>query len=106
VWIEWADEDAEHIATRSRRYPSALDITTGWTQEAVNDDYAVVIDPFPGSRIGAAAFVGYSPSAGRVLVVIAYLHVDGRWHGRSAWPATGRNLALYEKRLKDDKQRR
>ncbi len=95
MWIEWAEEDAHHIATRSRRYPDALDVAVEWTQEAVNDERAVLIDPYPRSRVGAAATVGFAPSAGRVLVVLAHLGIDGRWHGRTAWPATGRDLALW-----------
>jgi hypothetical protein len=33
----WADEDAEHIRRRSDRYPGAVDIEPGWTQEAADD---------------------------------------------------------------------
>lgn len=104
VWIEWAEEDAQHIATRAQRYPDALDLAVEWTQEAVNDERAVLIDPYPRSRVGAAAIVGFSPSAGRALVVLAHLGVDGRWHGRTAWPATGRDLALYEEGLGNDQE--
>lgn len=104
VWIEWAEEDAQHIAARSQPYPDALDLAVEWTEEAANDEHTVLIDPYPRSRVGAAAFVGFSASAGRVLVVLAHLGVDGRWHGRTAWPATGRDLALYEEGLSDDQQ--
>lgn len=104
VWIEWAKEDARHIGTRSQRYPGALDIAVEWTQEAAGDEHVVLVDPYPRSRVGAAAFVGFSPSAGRVLVVLAHLSADGRWHGRTAWPATGRDLAPYEEGLSDDRE--
>jgi hypothetical protein len=30
-----------------------------------------------------------------VLVVIAYRDLDGDLHGMNAWPATGRDLAIY-----------
>lgn len=50
----------------------------------------------PKSRIGASRFIGYSPSAGRVLTVIAYRDLDGDVHGVNAWPATGADLKLYE----------
>lgn len=104
VWIDWTEEDARHIASRSRRYPGALDLEVGWTQEAVNDRHAVLIDPYPRSRVGAAAFVGFSPGAGRVLVVLAHQSADGHWHGRTAWPATGSDLALYQKGLDNDQR--
>jgi hypothetical protein len=45
------------------------------------------------SRVGAAAIVGYSAGAGRVLVVIAYRDLAGGWRGMNAWPATGLHLA-------------
>lgn len=49
------------------------------------------------SRVGASGFIGYSPSAGRVLVVIAYRTLDGELHGMNAWPASGRDLATYRR---------
>jgi hypothetical protein len=39
--------------------------------------------------------IGFSASAGRVLVVIAYRDLDGDLHGMNAWPASGRDLAAY-----------
>ena len=45
---------------------------------------------------GASRFVGHSPSADRVIVVIAYRDLDGDLHGISAWPATGADLRLYQ----------
>jgi hypothetical protein len=47
--------------------------------------------------VGAIGFVGFSPSAGKVLVVIAYEDLDGDLHGLNAWPATGRDLNTYLK---------
>ena len=47
--------------------------------------------------MGAASFIGYSPGAVRVLVVIAYRDLDGDLQGVNAWPATGADLTLYEK---------
>ena len=41
-------------------------------------------------------FIGHSPSAGRVIVVIAYRDLDGDLHGINAWPATGADLKLYQ----------
>jgi hypothetical protein len=56
----------------------------------------LVLAPYPSSRVGALGFIGWSPSAGRVLVVIAYEDLDGDLHGLNAWPASGRDLATYE----------
>jgi len=50
---------------------------------------------YPRSRMGASAFVGWSPSAGRVLLVLAYQDLDGNLHGLNAWPASGRDLFTY-----------
>lgn len=71
-----------------------------WTQEALDDPDLVALEPDPKSRLGAARFIGESPSAGAVLVVIAYRDLDGELHGINAWPATGRDLAVY--RQNDD----
>ncbi len=46
----WRDEDAEHIRTRSTRYPGALDIEPAWTLEAATDPHRVVRDPDPRSQ--------------------------------------------------------
>ncbi|MBV8933979.1 MAG: hypothetical protein JOZ47_21440 [Kutzneria sp.] len=48
--------------------------------------------------IQASGFIGYSASAERVLVVIAYRDLDGELHGMNAWPASGRDLVTYRKR--------
>jgi hypothetical protein len=100
--IEWSESDAQYISTRSQRYPSAFDLSVEWVQEAADDQRAIVVDPYPRSRVGAAAIIGYSPSAQRVLVVIAYRDLVGGWHGVTAWPATGGDLAVYEEGLGDD----
>ena len=101
VQIFWADEDAQYIRTRSRRYPGALDIEPDWTREVLADVNVVELEPYPGSRVGASGFVGYSPSARRVLVVIAYRDLDGDVHGLNAWPASGRDLATYQEGRSD-----
>ena len=61
------------------------------------DERLVEVPPYPTSRVGASGFIGYSPSAGKVLVVIAYRDLDGDLHGMNAWPASGRDLATYLK---------
>ena len=91
--IFWADEDAQYIRTRSGRYPGALDTEPDWTREVLADMNVVELSPYPGSRVGASGFVGYSSSVRRVLVVIAYRDLDGDLHGLIAWPLSGRDLA-------------
>lgn len=61
------------------------------------DEQLIELSPYPASRVGASGFIGYSPSADRVLLVIAYRDLDGELHGVNAWPASGRNLATYRK---------
>ena len=102
VRIEWAPEDVAYIGTRSQRYYGALDIEVDWAHEVVADPQLVQVTPYPRSRTGASAFIGFSPSAGRVLVVIAYLDLDGDWHGMNAWPASGRDLATYLEEAADE----
>jgi hypothetical protein len=36
--------------------------------------------------MGASRFIGESPAAGTVLVVIGYRDIDGDLHGINAWP--------------------
>lgn len=100
--IEWASEDGAYIASRSQRYPGALDIEVDWVQEGVEDAQLAQVTPYPRSRTGASAFIGFSPSADRVLVVIAYQDLDGDWHGMNVWPASGRDLAAYLKEAADE----
>jgi hypothetical protein len=94
VEVIWADVAAQHLA-RSQRYRGAVDIDVDWTVEAVNDIDAVQVDPYWASRVNALAIIGYSATAGAVLVVLAYRDLDGDLHGMTAWPATGRALRLY-----------
>ncbi len=63
------------------------------------DERLAELSPYPGSRVGALGFIGFSLSAGKVLVVIAYRDPDGDLHGMNAWPASGRDLNTY---LKED----
>lgn len=101
VELSWSDAAAEHLV-RSQRYPGALDIEVGWTVEAVNDVDAVQVDPYWASRVKALAVIGYSPTAGAVLLVLAYRDLDGDLHGMTAWPANGRALRLYTDGRKPD----
>lgn len=104
VELWWAEEDADYIRHRSTRYPGALDLQPAWTQEAMADEHLVALSPYPASRVRATGYIGYSPSAGRVLVMIAYRDLDGELHGMNAWPASGRDLATYRKAVSDDEE--
>lgn len=104
VELWWTEEDADYIRGRSARYRGATDIEPEWTQEVMADEHLVELSPYPASRVGASGFIGYSGSAGRVLVVIAYRDLDGELHGMNAWPASGRDLAVYRKAVADDEE--
>ena len=104
VGLHWADEDAAYIRSRSSRYPGALDIEPAWTVEVMADARLVELSPYPTSRVGATGFIGYSPSADKVIVVIAYRDLDGDLHGMNAWPASGRDLATYLKEGDDGEE--
>lgn len=94
--LTWSDESADYIRSRSSRYPGAMDVEPRWCEEALQDPRCAVLIRDPKSRIGASRFIGWSRSAHRTLVVIAYLDDEGRVHGINAWPATGHDLDLYE----------
>jgi len=104
VHLWWADEDAEYIRSRSARYRGGMDLEPEWTQELMADERLLELSPYPASRVGATGFIGYSPSAGRVLVVIAYRDADSELHGMNAWPASGRDLATYKRAVPDDEE--
>lgn len=93
--IRWSPDGTNYIRWRSVRYPDAIDIEPEWTQEVLTDPDLIAFEPDPKSRIGASRFIGESPTAGMVLVVIAYRDLDGDLHGVNAWPATGADLAVY-----------
>ncbi|MBN9610900.1 MAG: hypothetical protein BGO26_09070 [Actinobacteria bacterium 69-20] len=95
--VSWSEQAIEHLA-RSKRYPGAVDIHPMWTAEAVADEGMVEVDPYWASRIKALAMIGYSPTGGMVLLVLAYRDLHGRLHGLTAWPATGRALRVYMER--------
>lgn len=88
----WDDEDAEHIRTRSSRYPGANDIEPAWTLEAAADPHRVVRTPDARSHAGHTRIVGYSSSAGFVLTVIVDPD-DGS--GVTAWKTRGADLRDY-----------
>lgn len=70
--IEWDDDAAQHIRTRSQRYPDALDIEPEWTAEAVNDPDRIVDEPDPFSaHAKSVRVVGYSHSGALLITVVA-----------------------------------
>lgn len=93
--MRWTQARAGHIARRSQRYPDATDIEVGWAQEAVDDPRAMVSDPDPRSQTGASRIVGYSPTAGFIITVIA-LRLDEELWGVSAWKTSGAERRNYQ----------
>jgi hypothetical protein len=89
----WRMDDADYIRHRSDRYPGAIDIEVEWTLEAAADPRRIVHDRDPKSRSGAARIIGYSPSAGFVVTVIA---TGGAHAGVTAWKSSGADLRDYE----------
>jgi len=89
--------DPAHLR-RSERYAGALDIAPDEAIEAALDPRALVARD-PKSRTGEAIrVVGYSPAAGRVLVVVLLPHEHppaGLWHVATAWPADSRLRERY-----------
>jgi len=65
-----------------------------WASEAAADPRARVDDPDPKSITAAVRIVGYSPTAGFVITVIA-AHIDGDLWGVTAWKTTGSERRLY-----------
>ena len=93
--LSWDEDSATYIRSRGERYPNGMNIDPEWTKEVMADVDLLALEPDPKSRMGASRFIGHSPSAGRVLVVIAHRDRDGDLHGINAWPATGIDLRLY-----------
>ncbi len=92
--VRWTQARAEHISTRAERYPDAGNIEVRWASEAPADPRARVNDPDAKSATGAVRIVGYSPTAGFVITVIA-AHIDGELWGVTAWKTTGSERRAY-----------
>jgi hypothetical protein len=93
--ILWSADGIDHIRSRSARYPGAVDIEPGWTEEVLTDPDLIAFERDPKSRMGASRLIGESTAAGMVLVVIGYRDLDGDLHGINAWPASRADIALY-----------
>ena len=94
--IEWSDEAAAHIRTRSARYPGDTDIEPDWTTEAVNDPLRLVAEPDPKSAHGnSVRTTGYSHTGQMVITVVALRDPGGLQHGATAWKARGADRRRY-----------
>ncbi|MDO5671726.1 MAG: hypothetical protein Q4G30_02550 [Actinomycetaceae bacterium] len=94
--LQWEPEDASYTRGRPDRYEGAVSLEPEWCQEVLHDLCLVAFEPDPKSRTGSSSFIGFSPSAGRVLVVIAFRDRDGDLHLINAWPASGSDKKFYE----------
>jgi hypothetical protein len=94
--IEWDDEAAAHIRTRSDRYPGDTDIDPDWTVEAVNDPQRIVDEPDPKSRhLNSVRTTGYSQAAQMVITVVTLRDARGIQHGAAACKTRGAALRQY-----------
>lgn len=88
--VQWREQDADYIRRRSVRYSADIGIEPQWTVEAAADPRRIVRDPDPKSRSSAIRVIGYSPSAGFVVTVIATL---SDYAGVTAWKDHRHRLA-------------
>ncbi|MGH3492767.1 MAG: hypothetical protein ACRDRL_02520 [Sciscionella sp.] len=89
----WRDQDADNIRRRNERYPGAVGTEPEWALEAANDPHRIVRNPDPKSRSAAIRIIGYSPSAGCVVTVIA---TRSDHAGATAWQTSGADLRAYD----------
>lgn len=95
MFVRWTKKSEKHIRGRSERYSGATEIEPAWTVEAAEDKHAIVRDPDPNSNSGALRIIGFSPSAGFLITVIAFRIDDELW-GATAWKTTGGDRRGYE----------
>ena len=101
--IEWDETATKHIRTRSDRYEAALDIDPAWTSEVVVDPERLVDEPDPRSaHANSVRIVGYSPTAGMVITVVALRDRQGVLRGATAWKTRGAALRQYMEVTSDD----
>ncbi|HEY9413365.1 MAG TPA: hypothetical protein VIQ30_01290 [Pseudonocardia sp.] len=91
--IEWDEDAAHHIRTRSERYPDAVDI----------EPDRIVDEPDPHSaHANSVRVVGYSPSASLVVTVVALRDQHGVLHGATAWRSNSKQRRQYQEGAVDD----
>ena len=101
--IDWDDDAAGHIRSRSNRYRDATDIEPEWTKEVIDDPDRLVNEPDPGSaHANSVRIVGYSYSADMVITVVALRDSDGLLHGATAWKTTGAARRQYMEGADDE----
>lgn len=101
--IEWEDDAAHHICTRSQRYADAVDIEPEWTVEALNDPDRIADEPdLLSAHANSVRVVGYSHSAAMLITVVALRDRHGVLHGATAWHTTGRQRRQYREGRTDD----
>ncbi len=97
--VTWTAGQAEHVRTRSSRYPGSVNLEPEWATEAAMDPKRRFgLDP--ASKTGEGfRVVGRSATSGQVLTVILIPQEHpptGAWLGVTAWVTKGRDLRDYE----------
>ena len=97
--VTWTAGQAEHVRTRSSRYPGAVNLEPEWATEAVMDPKRRFgLDPASKTGEGIRV-IGRSATAAQVLTVILIPEEHpptGAWLGVTAWLTKGRDLRDYE----------
>lgn len=97
--VTWTAGQAEHVRTRSSRYPGAVNLEPEWATEAAMDPKRRFgLDPASKTGEGIRV-VGRSATAAQVLTVILIPEghpPTGAWLGVTAWVTKGRDLRDYE----------
>ena len=86
--VEWPDEIANYIRSRSERRKGEVDIEPEWATEAALDAVRLVgvrTDPKTGRESLSLTVVGYSPAAAEVLAVwLRPKNLEaGDWYGQN-----------------------
>ena len=97
--VIWTAAQAEHVRTRSSRYPNAVNLEPEWaTEAAIDPKRRFGLDPASKTGEGIRV-VGRSATAALVLTVILIPDEHpptGAWLGVTAWVTKGRDLRDYE----------
>ena len=86
--VDWT-HGAEHMWIKHQ-------VSVGEATEALNDPEALLFDPDPKSKSRTSArVIGYSSTAGGVLVVILVHRNQDRWWGANGWRANSSDRRIY-----------